>query len=128
MQLDATQGAPMAAGWFGGSNTEEALKRVDVTHTANSLMFHGEVFMDAEAFGVAVTRRQEARKALNTVERTRLLDVLCHAEIYRGACQSEAKAFQVWLVPTDAQDGKVRLTWFQIRKDSGSYVIELNDF
>lgn len=118
----------MTAGWFVGNNTDEALKPVDVTQTANSLMFHGQVFMDAEAFGVAVTRRQDARKALSAVERTRLLDVLCHADIYRGACESEAKAFQVWLVPTDAQDGKVRLTWFQIRKESGRYVIELNDF
>ena len=110
------------------AGTVNAASRVNVTHTAISMMYAHEVYMDAEAFGVAVTRRPgAASQQLTPYERSRLLDVLCHAQIYQAQCEGEDKVFQVWLVPSDAQDAKPRLMWFTIRKDVDAYLISLSD-
>lgn len=127
MQMNATGGTPGTADWEHAS-TEKAATRVDVTSAAMSVMYAQEVYMDAEAFGVAVTRRPgAASQQLTPYERSRLLDVLCHAQIFQAKCHEEDKVFQVWLVPSDAQDAKPRLMWFTIRKDANAYLIALSD-
>lgn len=128
MNFDATAEKSVAAGVFGESTGMLVCQKVDVTSVAGQLMIPGPVFMDAEAFGVAVSRRQDARESLLAIERTRLLDVLCHARVLLSTGLEDAQAFQVWLVPTDAGDGKPRLVWFKLSKPGDSYLIELNDF
>lgn len=128
MQMFAA-GAPTGDAEFALASTEQTAERVDVTATAISLHFALDVYMDAEAFGVAVTRRQgAANQQLTPDERARLLDVLCHAQIYQAKCHIEEKVFQVWLVPSDARDAKPRLMWLTIRRGTDAYFISLSDF
>jgi hypothetical protein len=128
MQIDATRATPDTADWMNADTGLDTHEFVDVTNTSASLVFSDRVFMEVETFGVSVSRRPQARINLDQVERIRLLDVLCHAQVFQGSCQLETKQFVVWLVPTDAQDGRVRLMWFQIRKEKMGYLISLSDF
>lgn len=104
---------------------------VDVSLLAQAVLLFGNVRMDAEAFGVTVSRRQgAATSALTPNERDRLLDVLCHAHAVRGQCKTlrHAVTFPVWVVSSDASDPKPRVTWLVLTRDErGGYVIGLSD-
>lgn len=132
MQLDAPGNQARNAQSLQFGNGHDA-DLVDVSTIAAQavLLFGGGVRMDAEAFGVTVSRRDGATQAsLSPHERGRLLDVLCHAHAVHGQCNElqPAVTFPVWIVSSDARDSKPRATWLALtRDDRGGYVIGLSD-
>jgi hypothetical protein len=103
---------------------------VDVSHVAQSVLFYGHIVMEAEAFGMAVTRRPGADGTdLTPYERTRLLDVLCHAQCFRQKSEFSECTFAVWLVSSDARDSRARTHWFAMKRDdsTGIYLVRLSD-
>ncbi len=102
---------------------------VDVSEVAQSALFYGHVVMEAEAFGMTVSRRPGANGTnLSPYERTRLLDVLCHAQCFRQKSKSSESTLPVWLVSSDARDARARTHWFAMKRDlAGTYVIRLSD-
>ncbi len=104
--------------------------RIDVSAAATAALLFGRVFMDAEAFGVAVSRRPGAEGSnLTPYERGRLLDVLCHAQAIQRTCNAQQEAsFPVWIVSSDARDAKPRAQWLVMcLQEDGSYLIRLSD-
>lgn len=117
-------------------------QEVDVSQVAAAAALYGTVLMDAEAFGVTVTRRPGAtgpqlaarprtgdRMALSPHERGRLLDVLCHAQAVQGKCSiTQETSFPVWIVSSDARDAQPRAVWLVMtRRPSGAFHIKLSD-
>ncbi|GEM_PF-2220045 len=102
---------------------------IDVSAYAASALMFGDVRMDAEAFGVTVTRRVDASlDNLSPYERARLLDVLWHAQRKQLACLEGEQAFPVWTISSDARDAQPRNIWLIIsRTPQGSYLIGLSD-
>lgn len=102
---------------------------IDVSFIAESVLFYGHVVMEAEAFGMTVSRRPGANGTnLTAYERTRLLDVLCHAQCFRQKSETSESTFAVWLVSSDARDSRARTHWFAMkRNESGVFVIRLSD-
>lgn len=102
---------------------------VDVSMYAHSALMFGDVRMDAEAFGVCVSRRTDATvENLSFDERAHLLDVLTHAR----RCQLDAieldQSFCVWLVSCDARDRQPRNAWLTLsRRRDGVFLIGLSD-
>lgn len=118
------------------------LKEVDVSQIAEAASLYGTVLMEAEAFGVTVTRRPGAITAsgavqasagigldLSSHERGRLLDVLCHAQAVQGKCSiTQETSFPVWIVSSDARDAQPRAVWLVMsRQASGAFHIKLSD-
>lgn len=102
---------------------------IEVTQVAQRAMFAGAVALDAEAFGVAVTRRPGATLSnLTAHESSRLIDVLCHAKNSQHLCQEQESEFSVWVVSSDARDARPRALWFTMHKaPDASYHIRLSD-
>ena len=78
MPINATDDEVRSAGPAHVGSTAAQHKSVDVSSVAVVAAFAGHVTMDAEAFGVTVSRRPGACDTnLTGYERGRLLDVLC---------------------------------------------------
>ena len=106
------------------------INRIDVSTVAQAVLLFGTVLMDAEAFGVTVSRRPGANgQNLTPYERSRLLDVLCHAQAIQRTCNAQQEAsFPVWIVSSDARDSQPRSQWLVMSlQDNGSYFIRLSD-
>lgn len=107
---------------------DETMTDIDVSTVARRLQFFRPVFMEAEAFGIFVTRRDTATTAnLDAAEQVRLLDVLSVASAFMGNCDEEAKQFEHWLIPSDARDAKPRQMWGEVQQRGDSYRISLVD-
>ena len=108
---------------------QEFAQNIDVTKTARDLLFPEAVMMDPEAFGVCVTRRQDANEGnLTPHERARLLDVLCHAQSVQRQARFAAKEFPIWVVSSDARDARPRALWLTLRWVAYGYNIKLSDY
>lgn len=105
------------------------LPAVDISQVAQAVLFYGSVAMDAEAFGVTVTRRGGVDGSnLTSEERTRLLDVLCHAQSIQAQCRRSSKTFPVWIVSCDARDARPRAHWLSLAPvGPGQFIIRLSD-
>lgn len=106
------------------------IKAIDVSTAAVAVLLFGKVLMDAEAFGVTVSRRPGAEGTnLTSYERGRLLDVLCHAQAFQRTCSTQQEAnFPVWIVSSDARDAQPRAQWLVMSmQEDGSYLIRLSD-
>ena len=127
MPVNATENEVRSAGPAHVGSTAAQLKSVEVSGVANDAAFAGHVTMDAEAFGVSVSRRTGACDTnLIGNERGRLLDVLCHAKAVQRQCQEGETEFPVWIVSSDARDARPRVLWMAMRKESdGGYHIRL---
>ncbi len=105
--------------------------KVDVSQVAMAIVLSGSITMDPEAFGVAVSRRPGAEQGqLTGYERSRLLDVLCHAKAVMSHCQElgAEKEFVQWLVSSDARDSSARAHLLAVRREAaGGYHIRLSD-
>lgn len=64
---------------------------------------------------------------LTPYESARLLDVIAHATEFRGQCEDEPRQFNVWVLQSDARDGKARNLWLQLEIVAGSYLIRMTD-
>lgn len=129
MPINATDDEVRSAGPAHVGSTAAQHKSVDVSSVAVVAAFAGHVTMDAEAFGVTVSRRPGACDTdLTGYERGRLLDVLCHAKAVQRQCQEHETEFPVWVVSSDARDARPRVLWMAIRKEpNGGYHIHLSD-
>ncbi len=110
--------------------SDKPTHRVDVSAAAQDVLLYGAVSMDAEAFGVTVSRRLGAAPAnLTPYERGRLLDVLCHAHaVHRRCTPEEEVTFPIWIVSSDARDAKPRAQWLVLSHlDAGGLLIRLSD-
>lgn len=100
---------------------------IDVSEHAHQALMFGSVSMEAEAFGVAVTRRADAAAHnLTMAERARLLDVLLHAREVQAACIGARRTFSVWTVSSDARDNQARMLWLSLTDEGGAFVIRLS--
>ena len=105
-----------------------AKKPVDVSTVAKQIHFGGPITMDAEAFGVLVTRREGAQAGnLLTHEHSRLLDVLVSAKEWLGQCDEEERQFNIWTISSDARDARARNVWLEMGKVDQSHHITLTD-
>lgn len=114
-----------------GSTMIEQASHVDVSRQARRLCLSSRVLIEAEAFGVLVTRRPGAgASALSSYEEARLLDVLVHmkdalvrCEEGNGECE-----FPVWTISSDARDVKPRAIWITLQKEQDeSYRLAMSD-
>lgn len=101
---------------------------LDVTSIAIAALMYGTVLVDAEAFGVTVSRREGADVSnLTYDERTRLLDVLCHAQCMQ-ARGDDCSTFAVWIISSDARDLHPRAHYLTLNRiSSDRFVIRLSD-
>lgn len=100
---------------------------IDVSSYAQSALMFGDVSMEAEAFGVAVTRRQDAKvDNLDALERARLLDVLLHAQKVQMDCIEGQRTFNLWAISSDARDMQPRNLYLTMRRLHGRFVIRLS--
>ncbi len=100
---------------------------IDVSAHAHQALMFGAVYMEAEAFGVAVTRRTDASADnLTMAERARLLDVLLHARDVQADCIGARRTFSVWTVSSDARDNQARMLWLSMTDEGGAFVIRLS--
>ena len=112
---------------------EEPATQVDVSASALAMSLALAVKLDAEAFGVTVTRRPGANERnLTGCERARLLAVLAEAKDLLMKCDAhysdtEEKQFPFWVVSSDARDAKPRMLWLEIRVEPNGYAIGLTD-
>lgn len=129
MQLDAKGPAGLANLRIPQMLSNMQNRQIDVSAMAPRAMFAGHAVMDAETFGVAVTRRQDAEMSnLTPTEQSRLLDVLVHARAVQHQCDDEGREFPLWLVSSDTRDNRARAVWMTMRKvDQGAYTITLSD-
>lgn len=113
---------------YPGQQLQEQCLVVDITSVAQKLHFWRKVNMDAEAFGVLVTRRPctDASDLLEH-EATRLLAVLVEAKEFMGQVDAEAKQFEIAAIPSDARDGKARTFWCELASQNDAYLITLAD-
>lgn len=111
-----------------GAAADLSQQAIDVSVIAESVLFYGHVVMDVEAF-VTVSRRAGADGTnLTPYERTRLLDVLCHAQCFRQNSDTSECTFPVWLASSDAEDSRARTHWFAMKRNElGVFVIRLSD-
>ena len=99
---------------------------IDVSAYAHSSLMFGDVALDAEAFGVAVTRRPDASiDNLNVDERGRLLDLLWHAQKVQMECIEGQRTFSLWTISSDARDMQPRNLYLTMRRHPGRFVITL---
>lgn len=95
---------------------------VDVSHTAQKAHFGRPVVVEAETFGVLVTRHSTlVENGLTTQEQSRLLDLLIAAKEFMGACDDEPRQFEFWAIPSDARDQKARMVWINMELNGGRY-------
>lgn len=101
----------------------------DVSVLAQRFLFASPVLVDAEAYGVTVTRRQGAGVAeLDPPEEARLLDLLSHASARLHECQEGEVEFPMWVVSSDCRDAKPRPVWLVLGQlEGGGYRISLSD-
>lgn len=100
---------------------------IDVSNYAQSALMFGDVSMESEAFGVAVTRREDATvDNLDALERARLLDVLLHAQKVQMDCIEGQRTFNLWAISSDARDMQPRNLYLTMRRLSGRFVIRLS--
>lgn len=114
-----------------GNTMERSAVMVDVSRHARRLCLGVRVAMDAEAFGVMVTRRPDAKaSSLTPYEESRLLDVLVHmkgamSRIEEGQGECE---FSVWAISSDARDSRARAVWMtMVRNEDLSFGLRLSD-
>ena len=126
--MDARGNTALAAPKLHAAHGVEA-QPIDVSNTAQAVLFCCPVLMDAEAFGVTVTRRDGARPDnLSADERTRLLDVLCHAQGFQTQAFEREHRFPIWIVSSDARDARHRTHWLVLARDPlGRFLITLSD-
>lgn len=99
---------------------------VEVSHIANKVHFGHPVFVEAETYGVLVTRRSASEAhSLTTHENTRLLDLLIAAKEFMGGCDEEARQFEFWAIPSDARDHKARMVWISMEFKGGQYELTM---
>lgn len=99
---------------------------LDVSAAAAVFGFARPVHMEAESFGVLVTRRPGARAdALRGYEQARLLSVLASAAEFIGQCDEEPRQVQHWEIPSDSRDGLPRCMWIQLEIAAGGYRLVL---
>lgn len=114
-----------------GTVSEASVATVDhdVSIAAQRFLISAPVFMDAEAFGVTVSRRPQATPAMLTnYEMARLLDVLSHAQVKVHESPEGESEFPMWLVSSDCRDAQPRVVWLIIsRHDGTGYRISLSD-
>ena len=112
-----------------GSNKRDATEMIDVSHQCSRLNGPAHVFMEAEAFGVLVTRRPGADPTLlSSYEDSRLLDVLVHMKDALPRCEESGCEFQIWAISSDARDAKARCHWVSLEKgNDGSYLLFMTD-
>lgn len=129
MQLDAKGPAGLANLRIPQMLSNTQTRQIDVSAMAPRAMFAGRAVMDAETFGVAVTRRQNAEMSnLTPTEQGRLLDVLVHARAVQHQCNADGHEFPLWLVSSDTRDNRARAVWMTVQKvDQGAYTITLSD-
>jgi hypothetical protein len=101
---------------------------VDVSAVGARMHFALPIRLEQEAFGVLVTRRQDATQHnLTPYESARLIDVIVHATEFRGQCHDEPRQFNIWVVQSDAKDGRPRNLWLQLEIIDGCYMVRLTD-
>ncbi len=123
-ELQAQNTTPMKFVFVESPQTND----VDVSYTGRMVQFWSPVVLDAETFGVLVTRRTGA-SGTNLVpqESARLLDVLVAAKEFMGQCEEEPRQFNLWVISSDARDAKPRNVWLELKKQAGAYRISLTD-
>lgn len=106
-----------------------ASQEQDVSVLAQRFLFASRVFVEAEAFGVTVTRRPRACvEVLDASEMARLLDLLSHASARLQECQEGEVEFPMWVVSSDCRDAKPRPVWLVLcQLDGRGYRISLSD-
>ena len=111
------------------TNQQDGTEMIDVSRQARRLSGPARVFMDAEAFGVLVTRRPDANAtSLSSYEDSRLLDVLVHMKDVLPRCEDSGCEFQIWAISSDARDAKARCHWVSLEKgNDGSYRLSMTD-
>lgn len=108
----------------GTSPTPEAI--VDVSVVASRFLFQRNVLVEQETFGVLVTRRSiQNLGQLTADENSRLLSLLSHATEFMGNCDAEPRQYDLWALPSDAQDGKPRRHWVQMTVCESAYCLTL---
>lgn len=96
---------------------QDCYPMVNVSPFADRLNIVAEVWMEAEAFGVLVTRRPGARvDELTSYEESRLLDVLVHMKEALSRCDDDGCEFNLWAIPSDSRDSKARAHWLDLAK------------
>lgn len=111
-----------------GVRMDSPTHTVDVTPLARYVQFGRPVLLDAETFGVTVTRRETADTSnLTPPEAARLLDLLIAAKPFIGCCDEELRQFEHWVVSSDARDNRPRCVWMQISLSGANYVITMTD-
>lgn len=104
----------------------EASKVINVTTFATLFGFGLPVRMEAETFGVLVTRRPGASTAdVRPYERSRLLATLATVVPYLGCCDEEPCQAEHWVIPSDSMDGLARCMWVQLAIEGDGYVISM---
>jgi hypothetical protein len=102
MHSDASGSNARSASQLHVAQIPDGLLAVDISQVAQAVLFYGNVAMDAEAFRVTVTRLSGADGSnLTSEERTRLLDVLCHAQSIQSQWRQSSKTFPVWIVASE---------------------------
>lgn len=112
----------------GASTTSEVAHStpVDVSASARCFGFARSVHMDAEAFGVLVTRRPAAQAAeLRPYERARLLAALASLAEYVGQCDEEPRQVEHWVISSDSRDNLPRCLWIQLEVTPVGYLVTL---
>lgn len=112
-----------------GANQQEGSDMIDVSRHARRLIVTASVLMEAEAFGVLVTRRPDANvTSLSSYESSRLLDVLVHMKEALPRCEDSGCDFQIWTISSDARDAKARCHWVSLEKGAdGRYRLSMSD-
>lgn len=107
----------------------QSLPMVDVSFLAARLSITAVVLMEAEAFGVLVTRRPGVKVSeLTRYEESRLLDVLVHMKESLIRCDGEGCEFSLWAIPSDCCDSRARVHWMELIKDGdGACRLALSD-
>jgi hypothetical protein len=103
---------------------------VDVSRYARRLSVGVSVVMDAELFGILVTRRPDAKIAtLSSYEEGRLLDVLVHMREALPRSDESGGEFHIWAISSDAGDAKARVHWVTMKRntDGGNYRLSMSD-